>query len=72
MEDGEIDRRRSNIGYVGKGYKYTKEEDDRVKQERKDMAKSFGFTVDEEAAEENDDDMQSRMLKKEEEQLKQE
>ena len=71
LEDGEIERRRRNVGYDGKGFKYTKEEDDLVKQERKDLAKSFGYSVEEENVEENDEELAKNLQKKEEEHLKQ-
>ena len=41
-----------------------------MKQERKDLAKSFGFQVDEEQLEDNDENLQNKMLKREEEKLK--
>jgi len=34
-----VERRRGNIGFAGKGFKYTKEEEDDVKK----LAKSFGY-----------------------------
>ena len=34
LQDGDIEKRRSNIGYTGKGHKFTKEEEERVRKER--------------------------------------
>ena len=34
LQDGDIEKRRSNIGYTGKGHKFTSEEDEKIKQER--------------------------------------
>ena len=31
LQDGDIEKRRSNIGYQGKGHKFTQEEDEKIK-----------------------------------------
>ncbi len=31
LQEGEVERRRGNIGFVGKGFKYSKEEEEGVK-----------------------------------------
>ena len=54
LQDGEIEKRRSNIGFQGKGHKHTKEEDDRVRSQKKELAKSFGLAL-EDVADSDDD-----------------
>ena len=41
--EGEVERRRGNVGFAGKGFKYNKEEGESVKKQRHELAKSFGY-----------------------------
>ena len=34
LRDGDIEKRRSNVGYLGKGHKFNKEEEEKVRTER--------------------------------------
>ena len=34
LRDGDIEKRRSNVGYVGKGHKFNREEEEKVRSER--------------------------------------
>jgi ATP-dependent RNA helicase DDX46/PRP5 len=43
LADGDIEKRRSNIGYLGTGHKFTAEEDKKVKDQRQLSAQSLGF-----------------------------
>lgn len=56
LQSGEIEKRRSNQGYLGKGYKYTVEEDDKIKKDRMELGKGFGYGVEEEG-EENEEEL---------------
>ena len=49
LRDGDIEKRRSNVGYVGKGYKYSREEEEKVRTERMQLSKSFGYGIGEDA-----------------------
>ena len=51
MQDGEIERKRANIGFVGKGFKFDAQEEDRFKELRMELSKTYGFT----AADEKDE-----------------
>lgn len=61
LQDGDLERRRGNIGFVGKGFKYDKDEDLTVKKQRNELAKSFGYAVDEDS----DDDQAAHLAKQE-------
>ena len=52
LSDGDIEKRRSNIGFVGKGYKHSEEERTQIKKQRHELAKSHGLPVDEDSDEE--------------------
>lgn len=54
VQDGEMDRRR-NLGYAGKGYKFDKEEDDKVKELRLELSKGYGMVVDKDDDGDNED-----------------
>ena len=72
LEDGDIEKRRSNIGYTGKGHKFTVEEDEKVKSERKALGKGFGYGVGEDENDEDDEEASKIAWKRKEDQLKQE
>jgi hypothetical protein len=67
LQEGEVERRRGNIGFAGKGFKYTKEEEEGVKKQRHELAKSFGYQVDEDS---DDETTASNLAKKEMDALK--
>ena len=46
MKDGEIDKKRSNIGFLGKGYKFNAEEESQVKNLRMELSKGYGYVND--------------------------
>jgi len=69
LQDGDIEKRRSNIGFVGKGYKHTKEEETNIRKQRHELAKSFGYAVDEDS---DDETTATNLAKKELDALKQE
>lgn len=71
LQSGEIEKRRSNQGYLGKGHKFTAEEDDKIKRDRMELGKGFGYGV-EEDGEENEEELQKVLQKRKEDQLKQE
>ena len=45
--EGEVERRRGNVEFAGKGRKYNKEKEESVSEQRHELAKSFGYQVDE-------------------------
>lgn len=47
VADGDMEKKRKNVGYIGKGHKFTKEEEDQVKKERMELSKGYGFNLDE-------------------------
>jgi hypothetical protein len=44
VRDGDIDRRRANIGFIGKGYKFDASEENQIKEFRMELSKEYGFT----------------------------
>ena len=66
MRDGEIEKKRANIGFLGKGFKFDAEEENKIKEFRKELSKDYGFTVDEKEDEpENPADAQAQKDQKE-------
>lgn len=66
VKDGEIERKRGNIGFVGKGYKFDAEEENRVKEFRLQLSKDYGFTVENDKDELDPDKLSKSHLSKEE------
>lgn len=48
MLDGEIERRKTNIGFSGKGFEFNEEEANKVKDFRKALSKAYGITNEDE------------------------
>lgn len=70
VQDGEIEKKRANIGFIGKGYKFDADEENRVKEQRQEISKGYGLQVDEK--DENDFELGKNDKISEEEQAKQE
>ena len=51
--DGDIERKRGNLGFQGKGFEFNDEENNKLKDLRKELSKSYGMTV---AGEDNEDE----------------
>jgi ATP-dependent RNA helicase DDX46/PRP5 len=72
--DGELERKKGNIGFSGRGFEFTEEENNRMKEFRKELSKAYGLAQD--ADGEDGDEMDNEMVKsaqqKEEERKKQE
>jgi ATP-dependent RNA helicase DDX46/PRP5 len=65
VQDGEIEKRRANIGFVGKGFKFDASEENQIKEFRMELSKEYGFAVDNEKDEadfdnKNDQDKETR------------
>jgi ATP-dependent RNA helicase DDX46/PRP5 len=56
VKDGEIDKKRANIGFIGKGFKFDAEEENKIKELRMELSKEYGFAVDNDK-DENDIDL---------------
>ena len=54
VKAGEIEKKRTNIGFIGKGFKFDAEEENKIKELRVELSKEYGFTVDDK--DENDID----------------
>lgn len=66
-----MERKKANIGFVGKGFEFNEKERSKVKDFRKELSKAYGMGVEEEEEEENGDMIKSA-TQKEEERKKQE
>ena len=66
LQDGDIEKRRSNIGYTGKGHKFTQEEDEKIKQERLQLGKGFGYGDGEDENDEDDEEAVKILQKRKE------
>jgi ATP-dependent RNA helicase DDX46/PRP5 len=54
VEEGEIEKRK-NIGYSGQGYTFSNEEDKKVLEFKKELAKTYGLGLEENEDEDNND-----------------
>jgi ATP-dependent RNA helicase DDX46/PRP5 len=54
--DGEMERKKGNIGFQGKGFEFNEEEDKRMKDLRKELSKAYGLGP--EGEDEGDEDME--------------
>lgn len=70
VEEGEIEKKKNNVGYVGKGYEFNDKEKNKVKEFRKELSKAYGMGAEEE--EELADDIVKNPTNKDEERQKQE
>ena len=71
VKEGEIEKKRANIGYIGKGYRFDEDEENQVKQQRQELSKAYGLTTDD--RDENDLEFEkAKTTKENEEQEKQE
>ena len=48
VEEGEMDKRKANVGFVGKGFEFNETERNKVKEFRKELSKAYGMGVDDE------------------------
>lgn len=70
LREGDIDKRRSNIGYTGNGgYKYNREEEEKVRLQRLALSRMW---VDDDDNDEHDEELSKLQQKRMEDQLKQE
>jgi len=53
--DGEMERKKGNMGFSGRGFEFNEEENNKLKEFRKELSKAYGLGA--EAEEENEDDM---------------
>ncbi len=44
VQDGEIERRKTNVGFTGKGFEFNEEEANKVKELRKALSKAYGVS----------------------------
>lgn len=63
VKDGEIEKKRANIGFIGKGFKFDAEEENKIKEFRKELSKDYGFAV--EDKEEGEDNAKDAIEQKE-------
>ena len=61
LRDGDIEKRRSNVGYNGKGYKYNRDEEEKVRLERIQLSKGFGYGLEEGDDNEEHEEQLSKM-----------
>lgn len=45
LRDGDIEKRRSNVGYLGKGHKFDRAEEEKVRVDRMQLSKGFGYGI---------------------------
>ena len=66
VEEGDIEKKKQNVGYVGKGYEFNEKERNKVKEFRKELSKAYG------GGEENEEEIGEEVVKnsKEDERLK--
>jgi len=60
------------VGYLGKGHKFNKEEEEKVRVERMQLSKGFGYGLDDDDNEEHEEELAKMQQKRLEDQLKQE
>jgi hypothetical protein len=70
--DGEMERKKGNIGFQGKGFEFNEEENNRMKEFRKELSKAYGLGPEGEEEGEEDKEMMKSAQQKEEERKKQE
>ena len=71
VQDGEIEKKKANAGYVGKGYEFNEKERNQVKDFRKELSKAYDLGVNDED-EDVPEDVGRSTNKKDEERKKQE
>ena len=59
VKEGEMEKRKTNIGFVGKGFEFNESERDKVKEFRKELSKAYGMGVEEDEEEDNNDVIKS-------------
>ena len=52
--DGELEKKKGNLGFQGKGFEFNEEEANKVKEFRKELSKTYGLNVE---GNEDEDDM---------------
>jgi ATP-dependent RNA helicase DDX46/PRP5 len=68
--DGEMEKKKSNLGFAGKGFEFTESEESKVKEFRKELSKAYGLGVEENDEIDEDGDMVKTAQQKEEERRK--
>lgn len=68
IEEGEIEKKKTNVGYVGKGFEFNEKEKNKVKDFRKELSKAYGMGGEEE--EELADDIVKNPTSKDDERQK--
>lgn len=66
VRDGEIEKKRANLGFSGKGFKFDAEEENKVKQFRNQLSKEYGFSVENDKDELDLDNLKKQTLSVEE------
>ena len=64
LRDGDIEKRRSNVGYLGKGHKFSREEEEKVRVERMQLSKGFGYGLDDDDNEEHEEQLAKMQQKR--------
>ena len=57
LRDGDAERKRSNNGYAGKGFKYTYEEEKKVSLDRLQRSKGLGYGIEDDDNEEHEEEL---------------
>ena len=57
VRDGDINKRHSKNGYLGKGYKYSREEEADVIEKRRQLSKGFGYGLEDDDNEEHEEEL---------------
>lgn len=57
VSDGDIDKKKGNIGFVGKGFEFNDKEKSKVKDFRKELSKAYGMAVEDEEEDEDNGEM---------------
>lgn len=70
--DGEMERKKGNMGFSGRGFEFNEEENNKLKEFRKELSKAYGLGAEAEEENEDDMDMVKSAHQKEEERKKQE
>lgn len=70
--DGEMEKKKGNIGFQGKGYEFNEQEENKVKEFRKELSKAYGLGAEENEDMEEEGEMVKSAQQKEDERKKQE
>lgn len=70
--DGDMEKKKGNIGFQGKGYEFNEQEENKVKEFRKELSRAYGLGVEENDEMDEDNEMVKTAQQKEDERKKQE